>query len=204
MTKAGIQVTKDTDGERAEGVGDLGVGCEAHGGEVVDNVAHEGDAEHDGHLLEFPLVDDHKAEGERWDEDEGEPFRSFSAADDVGGGVFGDAAVERGADCDAKAEKERIYNSVHHADGASDYAFGLELEGAADCKVDFSAARRLWPTCLARGSLTDDISRQDQSNRTLRQRREAKKFSITYRSKSAGKETGKDGSGDLKNVGVQL
>ena len=141
MTKAGIQVTKDTDGERAEGVGDLGVGCEAHGGEVVNDVACEGDTEHDGHLLEFALVDDDEAEGERGDEDEGEPFRGFGAADDVGGGVCGNAAVEGGADGDAKAEEKRVYNSVHHADGASDYAFRLELEGTANCNGQPSALK---------------------------------------------------------------
>lgn len=31
---------------------------------MVDDVAYKGDAEHDGHLFEFALIDDDEAEGE--------------------------------------------------------------------------------------------------------------------------------------------
>ena len=73
MTDAGVQVAKDADSEGAEGVCDLGVGGEAEGGEVVDDVADERDEQHDGHLFPFAVVDDDEAEGEGRDEDEFPP-----------------------------------------------------------------------------------------------------------------------------------
>ena len=140
VAKAGIEVAEDADGEGAEGVCDLGVAGEAGGGEVVDDVAGEGDEEHDGHLLEFALVDDDEAEGEGRDEDEGVPARVLGAADDVRGCARGDAAVEGGADGDAEAEEEGVDDGVNHADRAGDDVARLEFEGAADF-----LARLAWP-----------------------------------------------------------
>ena len=94
VAQAGVEVSEHADGEGAEGVCDLGVAGEAEGAEVVDDVAGEGDGEHDGHLLEFALVDDDEAEGEGRDEDEGVPGWVLGPADNVRGCFRGDAAVE--------------------------------------------------------------------------------------------------------------
>ncbi len=75
VAEATVEVSDDADGEGAEGVGDLGVGREALGGEMVDDVAGEGDDEHDGHLFVPALVDDDETEREGGHEDEFEPDR---------------------------------------------------------------------------------------------------------------------------------
>lgn len=134
MAETGVEVAEDADGESTEGVGDLGVGGEALGGEVVDDVAGEGDAEHDWHLLYSAMVYDNEADGERGDEDERvPPGRNSSAAGDVGGGVFVDAAVEGCSDRDAETKEEGVDYCIDHADGTGNDAFRLELKGAADC-----------------------------------------------------------------------
>lgn len=130
VAEAAVQVADDADGEGAERVCDLGVGREALGREVVDNVAGEGDDEHDGHLLKPALVDDDKAEGEGGHEDEFEPDRHGGPASGVVGRVLVNGAKDGGADRDAKAEKQRVYHRVDHADGTSDDVARLELKRA--------------------------------------------------------------------------
>lgn len=94
MAKAGIKITKDADGEGAEGVGDLSIGGEAESGEMIDNIADKGNAEHDWHLFPFTLVDDDETKGERRHKDEFEPKGHFGVAGGFTDGVFIDAAVE--------------------------------------------------------------------------------------------------------------
>lgn len=132
VAKAGVEVAEGADRERADGVGDLGVGGDFRGDEVVDNVASEGDEEHGGHLLEFPVVDDDEAEGEGWDEDEGIPGGVLGSASYIGVGFLVERAVQGGPDCDAEAEEEGVDDGIDHADRAGDDVFGLKLEGAAD------------------------------------------------------------------------
>ena len=50
---------------------------------MIDDISDHSNAEHDGHLFEFALVDDDEAEGEGRDEDEWVPSRVGGAADDV-------------------------------------------------------------------------------------------------------------------------
>jgi len=132
VAQAGVHVAEDADSEGAEGVCDLGVGGEAHGRVVVDDIADEGDEQHDGHLLDFALVDDNEAEGEGRDEDDAEPVRHAGRAGGSGDGVRVDGAVDGGPDCDAEAQEEGVDDCIDHPDGAGDDAPGLELEGAAE------------------------------------------------------------------------
>ena len=128
VAETAVEVPDDADGEGAERVGDLGVGGEALGGEMVDDVAGEGDDEHDGHLLGAAVVDEDEAEGEGGHEDELEPDGHAGPAGGVVGGVAVDGAVDGGADGDAEAEEQGVDDGVDHADGAGDHVAGLEFE----------------------------------------------------------------------------
>ena len=152
VAEAAVEVGDDADGESAERVCDLRVRGEAGGGEVVDDVAREGDEEHDGDLLGAAVVDDDEAEGERGHEDEGEPGRHGGPAGGVVRGGLVDGAEDGGPDRDAEAEEERVDDGVDHADGAGDDVARLEFQGAAE----------------------DGVAREDQRDGRLGQRGEAK------------------------------
>lgn len=132
VAEAGVEIAEGADRERTDGISDLGVGGDFRGDEVVDNVACEGDDEHDGHLLEFSVIDDDEAEGEGGDEDERVPGRVFGSAGYIGVGFFVECAIEGGPDCDAEAEEKGVDDGIDHADRAGDDVFGLKLEGTAD------------------------------------------------------------------------
>ena len=103
MEEPGVEVSEDAYCEGTQGVCNLGVGGEADGREVVDDVADEADEEHDGDLFPFALIDDDQAKGEWGDKDEGEPLGGASFTRDSGSGVGINATVEGGSDCNAEA-----------------------------------------------------------------------------------------------------
>ncbi len=132
MEDTGIKVCKDADSEGTKGIGDLGVGGEANGREVVDDVADEADDDHHRHLLPFALVDDDQAQRKGRDENEGEPGWRFCSARHFGDSVRIDTAVKGRPDGDAETEEKGINDCVDHADGARDDIFGLEFQRAAE------------------------------------------------------------------------
>lgn len=131
MTEARVHIPSNANGESAKSVCDLGVGWEANGGEVVDDVTKEGDYDHDGHILPLALVDDNQAESEGRYEHEGVPGRHSAFACDVGGGMPINASVEWSADGDAVAKEKGVNNGIDHPNRARDDVTGLKLEWAA-------------------------------------------------------------------------
>lgn len=70
MSKSTIQISKHTNSKSAQRLTDLRVTRKATRGEEVDEVAGEGDQDHDGGLLPFCLVDGAEAHSEEGDEEE--------------------------------------------------------------------------------------------------------------------------------------
>ena len=134
MAQAAVEVSDDANGEGAEGVSYLGVGGEALGGEMVDNVPGKGDDEHYRHLLVPALVDDDETERERGHEDKFVPDRHGCPASGFVGRILIDGTENRGADRDTKAQKQRVYHGIYHTDGTSDDVPRLKLKRATeDC-----------------------------------------------------------------------
>ena len=101
---------------------------------MVDDVSGKGDDEHYRHLLVPALVDNDETECEGGHEDEFEPYWHGGPASGLVGRILIDGTENRGADRDAKAEKQRVYYSVDHAHGTSDYVPRLKLKRATqDC-----------------------------------------------------------------------
>ena len=70
MPKSTIQIPKHPNSKSTQRLTDLRVTGKATRGEEVDEVAGEGDQNHDGGLLPFCLVDSAEAHGEEGDEEE--------------------------------------------------------------------------------------------------------------------------------------
>lgn len=131
MLEARVEVAENADGKGAEGISDLGVGREAFGGKVVDDVAGKGDDEHDGGLAPFRLVDDDQTHGEWGHEYEGIVRWKRSGAGRCGCCVLVHEAVDRRAYSDAEAEEEGVDDCVDHSYRTRDDGPRLEFQGAA-------------------------------------------------------------------------
>ena len=131
VLEARVEVAEHADGEGAERVGHLRVGREAFGREVVDDVAGEGDDDHDGRLAPFRLVDDDQAHCEQGDEHECVVRGKRRCTGCCGRCVLVDEAVDGGAYGDAEAEKQGVYDCVDHPYRTGDDGARLEFQRAA-------------------------------------------------------------------------
>lgn len=101
----GVQIRADTDGQRAQGLGDLCVGSELLLRVVVDYIAGDGEEEHRRHLRPVAVVDDDEAKREGQDEDNLPPKGPSGRAGGGARGVLVHGAVDGGAHGDAEAEE---------------------------------------------------------------------------------------------------
>lgn len=131
MPQTRVQVRQYSDTQGTKGAGDLRAGGEADTTKVIDDVSCKSDDYHDRHLAPLGLVENANADDEEGDEDEPVEAWERILALGLGGGVGVEQSVERRADGDAKAKKERVDDRVHDADGAGDECAGLEFEGGA-------------------------------------------------------------------------